>query len=185
MSTPGDASDPQPSSGQPPHDQTQGTPGQAPYGQPGPYGQQGQYGQQPPYGYQAPYARPMVDERFWATAAHWGALLLWMFTSGVLAFLAPLVILQTKGNESPVVRRHAVASVNFQLSMLIYAAACGGTLLVGALLSFIVVGIPLLILAGVALLVVAVVSFVLPILAAVKASNGEEYAYPFTITFFS
>ena len=180
MSTPGDADHPQQDPGLPPqHGQGPHPQGQYPFGQ---YGQ-GPYAppQQGPYGYPP---RP-VDERFWAPATHWGALVVWLVTSGVLAFVVPLVIMQTKGNESPVVRRHAVASLNFQLSMLIYAAVSGILVLVGAVLSFILIGIPVLVLALVALLAVVVVAFVMPILAAVKANNGEEYTYPFTMKLFS
>jgi len=213
MSTPGDADHPQQDPGLPPQDPaeprdpgssqgTGGTTGQPGYGQPqdpyagqyaqGPYAQ-GQYPQDPyaqgPYAppQQGPYGYPPrpVDERFWAPATHWGALVVWLVTSGVLAFVVPLVIMQTKGNESPVVRRHAVASLNFQLSMLIYAAVSGILVLVGAVLSFILIGIPVLVLALVALLAVVVVAFVMPILAAVKANNGEEYTYPFTMKLFS
>lgn len=208
MSTSGDADHPQQDPGLPPRDpapssdqpsnQSSGQGADEPTGQSG-YGQpeeqlaQGQY-QQGPYA-QGPYAPPQqgpygypprpVDERFWAPAAHWGALVVWLVTSGVLAFVVPLVIMQTKGNESPVVRRHAVASLNFQLSMLIYAAVSGILVLVGAVLSFILIGIPVLILALIALLAVVVVAFVMPIIAAVRANNGEEYTYPFTMKLFS
>ena len=37
-----------------------------------------------------------------------------------LAFLGPLIVMLTKGNESRYVRRQAVESLNFQLSILIY-----------------------------------------------------------------
>ena len=60
------------------------------------------------------------DERTWATAAHWSAL---VAACVALAFLGPLVVLLAKGNESPWVRRNAVESLNFQLSMLIYGFA--------------------------------------------------------------
>ena len=207
MSTPGDAENPQQEPGLPPQEQGPGQPGQAPYGQPQPGAGQPGYGQ-PPGGYeqqssyaqpgqqgqyaqnqyaqgQYAYPRPATDERFWAPAAHWGALVVWLFTSGVLAFVVPLVIMQTKGNDSPVVRRHAVASLNFQLSVLIYAVVSGIVVFLGAILSVILIGIPILILALIALLAVVVVAFVMPIIAAVKANNGEEYTYPFTIKLFS
>ena len=36
---------------------------------------------------------------------------------------APLIIMLTIGNQSPYVRKHAVESLNFQISLLIYGAA--------------------------------------------------------------
>src|SRR5687768_8785948 len=113
--------------------------------EPEPGGQPGQPGQQPPYGapssqgYGAPgayppptppgqpgYPQPGVapgqlsagEEATWVGAAHWGALVA-SFIGG-LAFLGPLLVLLIKGNESPRVRWHAVESLNFQLSFLIY-----------------------------------------------------------------
>ena len=77
----------------------------------------------PPYGRPSAALRPPRrrvlggDERTWATAAHWSALVAAFLA---LAFLGPLLVLLAKGNDSPWVRRNAVESLNFQLSMLIY-----------------------------------------------------------------
>jgi uncharacterized Tic20 family protein len=84
-----------------------------------------------------------------------------------LAFICPLVIMLTKGNESPFVRRHAVESLNFQISLYIYAVVC-------FVLVFVLVGFFLLIALGVFALVAI-------ILATVKAANGEEFRYPLCI----
>jgi len=35
----------------------------------------------------------------------------------VLGFLAPLIIMLTKGNESPYTKRHAVEALNFQITL--------------------------------------------------------------------
>ncbi len=156
-----------------------GTPGEDPRQGPGQPG--GPYGGPPP---SAPYPSQPQDAsnaRLWATATHWGALVAWFATSGVLAFLAPLLILTTVGRTSPVVRRNAVTSLNFQLSLLIYEVVTAVVLVIGILLSFILVGIPIAIVAGVALLALVVGGIVLPIIASVKASNDEEYTYPLTL----
>ena len=79
----------------------------------------------------------------------------------------PLVIMLTKGKESPFVRRHAVESLNFQISVLIYAA-------VSAVLVLVLIGIALL-------LALAVFYVVVVVLATVKAANGQEYRYPLTL----
>ncbi|QCX27984.1 DUF4870 domain-containing protein [Nocardioides jishulii] len=171
-----------PSGGQEPYGQpTGGAPQQPPYGQ-------GQYGQPPygqvPYG-QGPYGQPQgpqyygapvesldpAQERLFAGGAHWGALLAGVFTSGGLAWAAPLAILMLKGKSSPFVRSQALESLNFQISTLIYAAVV------------LVMGIATL---GVGLLLflpLAVWWLVLVITAAVKANNGEDYRYPLIFRF--
>ncbi|HSV39658.1 MAG TPA: DUF4870 domain-containing protein [Nocardioidaceae bacterium] len=144
------------------------------YGQPPPPGYQPPPpGYQPPpgypQGYQQPYAVMRPDqERTWAGMAHWGSL---VSAFVALAFLAPLIIMFVKGNESPFVRRHAVESLNFQLSMLLYG-------IVSAILIIVLIGLFLLI--G-----LAVVWIICVIQASIKASAGEEYRYPLTIRFVS
>src|SRR5690606_31491246 len=120
---------------------------QPPYGQPTPppYGQpqapQYQYGQQAPqqqYGQQAPQQQygqqgtmlPPDQERFYAGAAHWGALIAGFVSGGFLAWLVPLLIMQLKGPASPLVRRQAVESLNFQISMIIWLVVAGVLLIV-------------------------------------------------------
>jgi uncharacterized Tic20 family protein len=84
-----------------------------------------------------------------------------------MGFIVPLVIMLTKGSTSPFVRRHAVESLNFQISLLVY-------LVVSVILVFLLVGIFLLMALGVFALVVIVI-------ATVKAANGEDYRYPLCI----
>ena len=126
-----------------------------------------------PYPPQGPMMRP-DDERTWAGAAHWSAL---VGAAVALAFLGPLVVLMAKGNQSPWVRRNAVESLNFQLSMLIYGFV--GTIL-GVVVAVVTLGIGLLLLVPLAL-AFAAVWIVCTIIAAVKANSGEEYRYPLTI----
>ncbi|WP_372729098.1 DUF4870 domain-containing protein [Nocardioides sp.] len=128
-------------------------PGQQPPPPPAPPGQQWQH----------PSGRT-PDEITWGGAAHWSAL---VAAFVALSFLGPLVVLLTKGNESAYVRRQAVESLNFQLSILIYGV-------VSFVLVFVAIGILLL-------LVVGVLWLVFTILGSVKASQGEEYRYPLTI----
>jgi uncharacterized Tic20 family protein len=126
-------------------------------------------GEGDPYGYGQP-AAPTSEERNWALAAHVGSLVAAWFA---LAFLAPLIVLLVKGKDSAFVRRHAVESLNFQLSMLIYLG-------IAFVLALVTLGIGLVIIVPVAI-VVGIVYLVVVILATVKASNGEDYRYPLTI----
>ncbi len=121
---------------------------------------------QPPqggYGY-GPVAVPSPEERNWALAAHVGTFVAAWFAMG---FLAPLIIMLVKGNDSAFVRRHAVESLNFQISLLIY-------LVVSFVLAFVLIGFLLMAFVGIFALVVI-------ILATVKAANGEDYRYPLCI----
>jgi uncharacterized Tic20 family protein len=90
-----------------------------------------------------------------------------------MAFLGPLLVLLIQGNKSAFVRRHAVESLNFQITLLIALAA-------GIVLSVATLGIGLIIVVPVGL-VVAVLALVWIIMAGVKANNGEDYRYPINI----
>ncbi len=160
----------------PPHGQPTPPPAGGPTPPPatGPanYGQQ-QYGQQygqqpqlPPAGHQSP-ARPggiAGDELVWGSAAHWSS---FVAAAVALSFLGPLIVMLTKGNESPWVRRNAVESLNFQLSILLY-------LIVSAVLIIAVIGFVLLPIVGLTWLICTII-------ASIRAARGEEYHYPVTI----
>jgi len=83
--------------------------------------------------------------------------------------LGPLVIWLVKKNESSFVDQCGKESLNFQISLTIYAIG-------SAMLFFILIGMPLLI-AVVILYIVCVIK------ASIKANNGEVYKYPLTIRF--
>ncbi len=139
--------------------------------------------QQPPYPPQQPYGQQPQGwtpggqlspaDRTWGGAAHWSAL---VAAFVALAFLGPLLVMLVR-SDSPWVRRQAVESLNFQLSMLVYGIAGG---LVAVLLVLVTFGLGLLLVLPV---VVAAAGFwlVFTIIGAVKASDGEDYRYPLTI----
>ena len=180
MTTPPDQPPPRPPGDRPPGDQPTGDqptgeqpPGPPPYGGPpqgqpaygGPPPGQPAYGGPPRPGAPAPLAPD--QERTWGLVAHLSAFAGSLV--GGLTFLGPLIVMLTMGERSPFVRRHAVEALNFNLSVLIYALVSLLTLLV---------------LIGFVLLPLVVVAWaVLTIVAAVKANQGEEYRYPFTIRF--
>jgi uncharacterized protein len=137
-----------------------------PYGPP-----PGGYGQQPGTGALS------QDDKTWALLAHIGSLVSAWFAFG---FVAPLIVMLVKG-DSPFVRRHAVESLNFQISMLIYSIVGGIAAVIVVLVTF---GIGALIVVPL-IAVVLVVILVLVLVATVKASNGEDYRYPLTIRLIS
>ena len=119
----------------------------------------------PPPGQQS---MPPDQERLWAMLAH---LLLFVAAYLFLGFVAPLVVLLVFGPRSAYVRAHAVESLNFNLTWLLYG-------IVGVILAFLLIGIPILIALGIAYLVLVVI-------ASVRANNGEFFRYPLTIRFIS
>jgi uncharacterized Tic20 family protein len=106
------------------------------------------------------------QERLWAMLAH---LLSFVAAYLFLGFVAPLVVLLVFGPRSAYVRAHAVESLNFNLTWLLYG-------IVAVILAFLLIGIPILIALGVAYVVLVVI-------ASVRANNGELYRYPLTIRF--
>ncbi len=139
----------------PPHQWQPGSAASSPYGDHGT--------PRPDQPHLAP-GNPTPDEVTWGGAAHWSA---FVASFVALAFLGPLVIMLTKGNESAYIRRQAVESLNFQLSILIYAG-------VSFVLLFVLVGFLLLPAVGLLWLICTV-------LGSVRAARGEEYRYPLTI----
>jgi uncharacterized protein len=73
------------------------------------------------------------------------------------------------GPRSAYVRAHAVESLNFNLSWLLYA-------IVGLLLLVIGIGVLILLALGIAYVVLIVI-------ASIRANNGEFFRYPLTIRF--
>jgi uncharacterized protein len=108
------------------------------------------------------------QERLWAMLAH---LLSFVAAYLFLGFVAPLIVLLVFGQRSAYVRAHAVESLNFNLSWLLYG-------IVAVILALLLIGIPILIALGLAYLVLIVI-------ASIRANNGEFFRYPLTIRFVS
>jgi uncharacterized Tic20 family protein len=106
------------------------------------------------------------QERLWGMLAH---LLSFVAAYLALGFVAPLVVLLVFGPRSAYVRAHAVESLNFNLSWLLYA-------IVGGILLIIGIGVLILIALGIAYVVLIVI-------ASIRANNGEFFRYPLTIRF--
>ena len=116
-------------------------------------------------GDQASAAVSSVNENQMAMFAHIGQLL--GLVSGIGGFVVPLIIMVTKGNESPFVRRAAVESLNFWITGLLASV-------VAFVLVFVLIGFFLLPL-------VALTWLILPIYAGIKANEGVDYRYPFNL----
>jgi len=107
------------------------------------------------------------DARTWAMLCHLGALAGYIIPFGHI--IAPLVIWLIKKDESPLVDDQGKESLNFQISLTIYAVVAG-------LLTLVVIGFILLIALGIFDLIVVII-------AAIKANEGEKYRYPLCIRF--
>jgi uncharacterized Tic20 family protein len=133
---------------------------------------------------QAPHAEPVFPSspptglnppsleqqtRQWAFFLHLSVLA--GFVVPLAGLIVPIVIWQLKKADLPGIDQHGKNAANWIVSGIIYGVGC-------VLLFFVIIGIPLL----VGLLVL---SIVFPIIAAIKANNGEIWAYPLAITFFS
>ena len=105
--------------------------------------------------------------RQWAFVLHMSMLA--GFLVPPAGFIAPIVIWQLKKNELPEIDAHGKNAVNWIISAAIY-------MVVSVLLIFVIIGIPMIIALGAA-------GVVFPIIAAIKANNGELWKYPLSITF--
>jgi uncharacterized Tic20 family protein len=85
----------------------------------------------------------------------------------VLGFLAPLIVMLTKGNESPYTRRHAVEALNFQITLII-------GWVIALVLSFVLIGLLLF-------PILWIGDIVFCIIAGIAANKGEDYKYPFAL----
>ena len=110
------------------------------------------------------------EERTWAMVAHIGVLIAAWFAMG---FLCPLIVWLLFRNRSDFVGRHALESLNFQLSLLIYTAIAVILIVITFGLGVLII-IPLIVIGAVAALVVI-------IRATIAASSGREYSYPLSI----
>ncbi len=106
------------------------------------------------------------EERNWAMFAHLSALIGY-FLLPFGSIIAPLIIYLMKKDQSPFIAEHARESLNFQISLALYA-------IVSAILILVLVGFLLL---G----VIWVAGVIFTIIAGVKASNGVPYRYPLTL----
>ncbi len=110
------------------------------------------------------------EARKWAMICHLSALV-GLLGNGIGFLIGPLVMWLIKREDDPLIEEQGKEAVNFQLTMFL-------AIFVSALLVFVLIGIPLLIMFGLMMVI-------FPIIAGVKTSNGEHYRYPISIRFLS
>lgn len=108
------------------------------------------------------------EARRWAMITHLSALV-GLLGNGIGFLLAPLIVWLIKKDLDPFVDDQGKEAVNFQITMFIAAV-------IALILSFVLIGIPLLIIIG-------LMAVIFPIIAAIKANDGNHYRYPLTIRF--
>lgn len=109
------------------------------------------------------------EERNWAVLAHVSALLVYPTLIG--GIVGPLVIWLIRRDDMSFAADQAKETLNFQITVYLAGLVCGVLMLL--LVGFVLLG----------LLVVA--HLVLTIIAAVKASEGVAYRYPFNLRLIS
>ena len=108
----------------------------------------------------------------WNMLCHLSALAFFIIPFGNI--FGPLIVWLIKKNEIPSVDIHGKASLNFQITVTIAFVATGAAAFVG---TFFCIGYFLI-------PVVAAIwigGLVLAIVAGIKASNGEDFKYPFSL----
>ncbi len=88
--------------------------------------------------------------------------------------LGPLLVWQIKKNEFPSVEAHGKSALNFQLTVLIALVATG---IVGFILSFFCIGVLFFFL----LPAIGLCSVIFAIIAGLKANDGVDYKYPYSL----
>jgi uncharacterized Tic20 family protein len=104
------------------------------------------------------------EEKTWALVAHFGGAAATFISLGWLGWVPALVAMLVKGNESPTVRAHSVAALNFFGLWAIVG-------ILGSLTACIGIGF-ILIAASV------IMSAIFGIIAGLKANEGVLYQYP-------
>ncbi|GGW61821.1 hypothetical protein GCM10008085_11740 [Winogradskyella epiphytica] len=94
------------------------------------------------------------------------------YVTGFGGLMAPLIIWATQKEQVDGMDAHGKSILNFQISILLYS----------------LISIPLIFIVGLGILtliLVAILAFVMPIVNAIKASNGELPSYPLSLNFIS
>jgi uncharacterized Tic20 family protein len=113
-----------------------------------------------------PPAETNPDDRQWGMLCHLSALLGLMV--GGLTFIGPLVVWLLKKDQSKFVDYHGKEALNFQLNILIYTLIAGAITAATCGLLFPLLFVPLLL------------GIIMPIIAGIKANEGNYYEYPAT-----
>lgn len=113
-------------------------------------------------------AGPSADARKWAMINHIVALV-GLAGNGIGFLLGPLIVWLLKKDEDPYVDDQGKEAVNFQITMFL-------GMLISIPLAFVLIGF-------FTMFIIGILMILFPIIAAVKANNGEYYRYPISIRF--
>lgn len=116
------------------------------------------------------------SERNWAMWMHLS--LLGNFVAPVIIFVVPLLMWLTRRDNSPFIDDHGKETLNFHITLAIYALALP---FVGAIIGALLCGVGLIVTIPVALLLPYVLGLVGVIQASTAAKRGEYYRYPMTL----
>jgi uncharacterized Tic20 family protein len=111
---------------------------------------------------------PYDADKTWTLIAHLGGAAGMLITVGVGGWIAPLIALLVKGGQSPTVRTHAIDALNFQLLW----SGIG-------LLCWLLVWRPPVFLP---LLAVTILGVVFGVVGGLRASEGQRYSYPLSVS---
>jgi uncharacterized protein len=112
---------------------------------------------------------PTNEEKLWAALSQILGLAGWGLAVGQL--LAPLIIYLVKKDRSAFITDHARESLNFQISVLIYAVVLTASIFT------IILAFPAIL----ALWALGIFDLVMVVVATIKAASGETWRYPLCI----
>ena len=117
--------------------------------------------------YQPPMSLQTPEQKQMGLFLHL-SLLIYAFAFPIGA-VAPILIWQLKKDDIPGLEAHGKMAANWMISLAIYFS-------VSFVLAFVLIGF-------LGFLVFGIMAIVFPIIAAIKANNGELWEYPLTIKF--
>lgn len=116
------------------------------------------------------YSTSMREDRQLLLVTHLCQML--TFITGFGGLIVPLILWATQKDKVLDMNEHGKAIINFQLSIIVLSIVC----------------IPLIFALGLGILgliVIGVVSFIYPIINAIRAAQGESPTYPLSLNFIS
>lgn len=101
--------------------------------------------------------------------SHLGGGIATFVSGGMLGFVVPLILMSTKGKESPFVNDQSKEALNFNLVMVI-------AFVVATMLSIVTCGI-----GAILYFPISIVGLIFGVIGGMAANKGEAYKYPFNL----
>lgn len=115
------------------------------------------------------YEAPMEEEYFKPWGMELRHFTILMHLSQLVGLVFPIIMWVTNREQSHTIDRHGKSIVNWMLSLTIY-------LIGSAILSMVLIGIPMII-------ALVIANFIFVIIGAVRASEGKLFTYPMSFNF--